>query len=95
MGLENGCICCRKCRNAAVGSTEYLDADSLAALRYALSAPPKQIFSFSLEGEALKRLSSATEKYLLAHADRSFGTLDYWKKIKYQTDAIRHIGETK
>lgn len=95
LGLENGCICCRKCRNAAVGSTEYLDADSLAALRYALSAPPKQIFSFSLEGESLKRLSSAAEKYLLAHADRSFGTLDYWKKIKYQTDAIRHIGETK
>lgn len=82
LGLENGCICCRRCRNAKVGNTEYLDTDSLAALRYIMSAPPKQIFSFDLEGEPLKRLSAAAEKYLLAHTDRSFGTLDYWKKIK-------------
>lgn len=82
LGLENGCICCRSCRNAKVGNTEYLDPESLSALRYAVSAPPKQIFSFNLEGEPLKRLSAAAEKYLLAHTDRSFGTLDYWKKIK-------------
>lgn len=81
LALENGCICCRRCRNAKVGNTEYLDTASLAALRYAVSAPPKQIFSFDLEGEPLKRLSAAAEKYLLAHTDRSFGTLDYWKKI--------------
>ena len=82
LGLENGCICCRRCRNAKVGNTEYLDKASLAALRYAVSAPPKQIFSFELEGEPLRRLSAAAEKYLLAHTDRGFGTLDYWKKIK-------------
>lgn len=81
LGLENGCICCRRCRNAKVGNTEYLDTESLSALRYAVTAPPKQIFSFNLEGEPLKRLSAAAEKYLLAHTDRSFGTLDYWKKI--------------
>lgn len=82
LGLENGCVCCRRCRNAQVGNTEYLDGESLAALRYIVSAPPKQIFSFPLEGEPLDRLASAAEKYLLAHADRGFGTLDYWKKIK-------------
>lgn len=82
LGVENGCLCCRRCRKASVGLTEYLDGESLAALRYIVSAPPKQIFSFTLEGEPLKRLSAVGEKYLLAHTDRSFGTLDYWKKIK-------------
>lgn len=93
LGLENGCICCRRCRNASVGNTEYLDSQSLAALRYTVSAHPKRIFSFELGGESLDRLSRAAEKYLLAHADRSFGTLDYWKKIKQS--AIRFAAAEK
>lgn len=82
LATDNGCLCCRRCYTAGIGNTAFLCRDSLAAMRYAVSAPPKQIFSFTLEGAALSDFSAASEKYLLARMDRSFGTLDYWKKIR-------------
>lgn len=82
LGVDSGHICCRRCRNAAVGNVIALCPDSLAALRYIVSAPPKQIFSFTLEGKPMTTLADAAEKYFLAHAGRSFGTLEYWKKIR-------------
>ena len=56
--------------------------DSLAALRYIVSAPAKQLFSFRLEGEAMQRLSAAAERYLLLQTERQFSTLTYWKNIR-------------
>lgn len=79
--LERGCVCCRRCA-AGAGQTVKLDAPSLNAMRYICSAPPKQILSFSLEGEGAKRLSAAAEEYLLLHTERRFPTLDYWKNVK-------------
>ena len=78
--LLNGRLFCRKC--CARGSAVSLDGASLAALRFILSAPPKQIFSFSLTGEALLTLAFAAENYLLTQTERSFGTLDYYKQFK-------------
>lgn len=80
--LEAGCVCCRRCRTAELGKTAALDAPSLAALRYVLSAAPKRILSFTLEGESRERLASAAERYLLLHAERGFSTLDYWKSVR-------------
>ena len=51
-------------------------------MRYIIKAPPKQLFSFKLEGEALKRLGVAAERYLLIQAERKFSTLDYYKKVR-------------
>ena len=65
-----------------MGKGSALDPASLAALRYVLQAPPRQLLSFSLSGESLGLLSSAAERYLLQHAERSFSTLDYWKSIR-------------
>ena len=39
-------------------------------------------FSFRLGGAALNRFSQAAERYLQAHAERRFSTLDYWKNIR-------------
>lgn len=80
--LESGGICCRKCRELSHSRVMPLCRDSLAAMRYVAMAPAKQIFSFKLGEEALKRLSEASEQYLLLHAERKFGTLDYWKSLK-------------
>ena len=79
--LERGCVCCRRCA-AGAGQTVKLDAASLSAMRHICSAPPKQILSFSIEGEGAKRLSAAAEEYLLLHTERRFPTLDYWKDVK-------------
>ena len=51
-------------------------------MRHICSAAPKQILSFSLEGEGAKRLSATSEEYLQMHTERRFPTLDYWKNVK-------------
>lgn len=79
--LERGCVCCRRCA-AGAGQTVKLDATSLSAMRHICSVSPKQILSFSLEGEGAKRLSAAAEEYLMLHTERRFPTLDYWKNVK-------------
>ena len=82
LGLESGHICCRTCRNAEFGAAAYLDSPSLEAMRYILSASPKQIFSFRLEKNAQQRLNDAAELYLTTQLGRRFSTLEYWKKLK-------------
>lgn len=82
LGLESGHICCRTCRNAEFGTAVYLDDASLEAMRYILSAQPKQIFSFRLEKSAQQRLNEASELYLTSQLGRRFSTLEYWKKLK-------------
>lgn len=81
LGLEEGQICCRMCRDASIRRADRLCNESLAALKYIVSAPAKQLLSFQLDAAAQKRLSLAGEDYVQAHAERSFGTLDYWKRI--------------
>ena len=82
LGIQSGHICCRTCRNAEFGSAVYLDDASLEAMRFVLSASPKQIFSFRLEKSALQRLNDASELYLITQLGRRFNTLEYWKKLK-------------
>lgn len=81
-GYESGYLCCRECRNADIGVTDYLCSESLKAMRYILSCSPKSLFSFDIEEDSLKRLSVACEDYLVSQSERRFSTLDYWKKIK-------------
>ncbi len=82
LGLETGGLCCRACRKADFGRTAGLGGGALPALRYIIAAPAKQLFSFKLEGNGLRLLSEAAEDYLCEHAERSFPTLEYWKKVR-------------
>jgi len=82
ISLDNGVVCCRSCRDASMGAVASLCPGSLSAMRYIISAPAKQLFSFKLDEHELKKLSSATEAYLLFRTERKFATLDYWKKIR-------------
>ena len=92
--LENGALCCRECRKASLGAAERLDPASLNALRYVLTAAPKRLLSFHLEGDGLTRLSRAAERYLLLKAERGFATLDYWKKVHIPMTDIERERET-
>ena len=59
-----------------------LDDASLAAMRFVLDAPPKQLFSFDIAGDSLVSLAFAAENYLLTQTERDFGTLDYYKQFR-------------
>jgi len=82
LSLDNGQICCRNCRDAAMGTVASLCRASLEAARYIIYAPAKQLFSFKLDEAALKRLSAASEGYLLRQSERRYSTLDYWKSVR-------------
>lgn len=80
--LENGGICCRDCKGSVRGNTVPLGRDGLSALRYIVSAPAKQLFSFQVDDVSLRRLSNAAELYIQTQTERSFSTLEYWKRVK-------------
>lgn len=81
LGIENGHILCRNCRTAVPGGVVQLCSSSLAAMRYISKAPAKQLFSFEIGDDALRRLCFAAETYILHQADRRFSTLDYYKSV--------------
>ena len=58
-----------------------LGKGALNAARYIINCDPKKLFSFTLGAAALRELSAAAEGYLLAHLERNFRTLDYYKGI--------------
>ena len=68
-----------------MGEKAELGTEALAALRYLSAAPAKKLLSFELADDALLRLGSASERYLLRRTERGFATLDYWKKIRNYT----------
>ena len=53
----------------------------LAAMRFALAAPDRKIFSFSLETAQAEAFSSATEVYLLNHLEHGFETLNFYRSV--------------
>lgn len=80
LSLQDGRVSCASCPHG--GETLPLCPDSLAAMRYILTAPPKKLFSFSITGEAADRLAYAAEAFLLRQTERRFGTLEYYKQVR-------------
>ena len=96
LDLSGGTIRCGSCRPTASGrrfTNGQCDADheavgglilsqgALSAARYITGCNSKKLFSFTLGGAAMRELTSAAEGYLLAHLDRPFRTLDYYKGL--------------
>lgn len=54
----------------------------LSAMRYVVGAGAKRIFAFSLPENEMNDFCSACEKYLVNQLERSFKTLDFYKRIK-------------
>ncbi|MDR1589576.1 MAG: DNA repair protein RecO [Oscillospiraceae bacterium] len=75
------CGGCRSRRYDAGGEYAELDAQSLQAARYITRCEPKRVFSFALDGESLRKLADAVERYALTHLGRGFKSLDYYKKF--------------
>ena len=58
-----------------------LSPPALAALAHIVHGDPKRLFSFRLEGEALKQLADTAEAYVHTQLERGFSTLDYYKSL--------------
>ena len=76
---EHGELFCSDCR--AVGGLHAGEA-VLAAMRYIVDADARRVFSFRLDEPALSELGEVCEAYALYQLDRSFGSLDYYKKLR-------------
>jgi len=77
----SGGIHCRGCAPGVGGVSLPLGKETLAAMRYIVSAPPRRILAFTLSPDALRRLGDVCEAYLLSRLERGFSALDYWKQI--------------
>ncbi len=81
LDVVQGIVHCAGCKQPG-GLSLPLTKGSLAALRHALYADPKRLYSFRVEPSALRELNHAAEGFVAAQLERSFRTLDYYKTIK-------------
>ena len=61
-----------------------LSTAALAALRHITWGPRKRLLYFRLDEEGLKKLSDASEAYVMTRLERGFRTLDFYKRITYK-----------
>jgi len=81
LDLRGGALFCRACALQQAQRPMALDAGSLQALRFIVSAPRRRVFSFHLAEGAQRRLGDISENYVREQLERSFRTLDYYKSI--------------
>ena len=79
--LNGGSVHCRGCPPGTAGVSLPISAETLDAMRHIVGAPPKRIFSFAVPEAAEKQLGEVCEAYAAVQLERSFGALDYWKRI--------------
>lgn len=85
--LSRGSLFCAGCREGKSGIRMPISPGMLLAMRYIVWCDPKRLFSFRLEEDGLRELSSVTEAYLMTQLEHSFYTLDFYK-------TLLHYGET-
>ncbi len=59
-----------------------LSRGALTAMRNAVYADPKKIFSFSLSQDSLAQFADCAENYFLLHSDKHLNTLEFYKKVR-------------
>ena len=77
--FDKGSMVCRSCRGK---NSTSVSTGVYKAMYYITQAEDKRIFSFTGNDTLFKELENISERYLLTHIDRSFRSLDYYKKIK-------------
>ncbi|MGN1002980.1 MAG: DNA repair protein RecO [Oscillospiraceae bacterium] len=82
LSLNGGVLHCRSCPPGTAGVSLPVGPETLAAMRYIVSAEPKKVFAFRLSDEGEKQLSAVCEAYMAAQLERGFGALDYWKSVR-------------
>ena len=81
LDVVQGVVHCAGCQTGG-GLSLPLSPAALAALRHAVTADAKRLYSVQADREALARLGHAAEAFTAAQLERSFRTLDYYKSIR-------------
>jgi len=81
LDVVQGVVHCAGCKQPG-GLSLPLTRGSLAALRHALYADAKKLYSFTADRPALQQLGHAAEGFVAAQLERPFRTLDYYKTIR-------------
>lgn len=81
LDVVQGVLRCRRCGVHESALSMPLCQDSLAALRHIVYGDPKKLYAFRLGEKALQRLSVAAEAFTSAQLERSFRTLDFYKRL--------------
>ncbi len=96
LDIMNGCLICADCQTKRNRSTHVhaleelgerriicpLTPSVLAALRYALAAPERKIFSFALTDQEEERdFARTAETYLLNQIEQDFVTLQFYHSV--------------
>ena len=74
----SGGLKCSSCRREA---DMNIDVDLYHAIKYIITANDKKIFSFNVSEQVRERLSLLAEGYILNKSERSYKSLDYFKKM--------------
>lgn len=77
----NGVLYCAECMTRGCGGCERLNSGVKAAMRHIVYGEEKKLFSFSLKRESELILANASERFIIAQADRAFKTLEFYKSV--------------
>ncbi|HIZ56242.1 MAG TPA: DNA repair protein RecO [Firmicutes bacterium] len=79
---QKGYILCENCITPGDGTIRYaLSPALLSAIRHILYSELEKLFQFQLSGISLDQLSVLTEYYTLLHTERSFNSLELYKRL--------------
>jgi DNA repair protein RecO (recombination protein O) len=77
-----GTLHCGVCQSGLEpGRSLPLGEDARLALRHIVLGDAKRLFSFTLAPEPLRLLTNAAEAYVLAHLERDFPTLSFYRQL--------------
>ena len=82
LDVVQGVLRCGTCGVKESALSMPLCQDSLAALRHIVYGDPKRLYSFTLGGDALRRLSAAAEAFAAAQLERGLRSLDFYKSLQ-------------
>lgn len=82
LDVVQGVLRCGTCGVKESALSMPLCPGSLAALRHIVYGDPKRLYSFTLGGDALRRLSAAAEAFAAAQLERGFRSLDFYKSLQ-------------
>lgn len=80
--IDKGHLLCSNCYKGEANACP-LTKSALHALRHSILAEPKRIFSFTASDETLALFADCAERYTLHTTERSFNTLEYYKRLTF------------
>ena len=82
LDTTQGIVCCKACGAKYRSLGKPLCPASLAALRHAVYGEPKRLYAVRIDPDALGRLGSAAESFLMAQMERRFRSLEFYQSLE-------------